>query len=148
VAPPPVGALAPPPEVRGVPEDPAGCADVPADWPDPGLVSVLGACPDSPAAGGCGQRSGSGSPAGCPELDEESGAGADFGVPWVVGCPPDAGGCDDGDEGLPCDPEGEEVLGGCAVVGGCGGDGGASLVVAHPPTASAPAATSPIQPRK
>jgi len=122
---------------------------------------VLGACPPWPeeSAGGWGQRWGAGSPGDCPDVapacsDGEPGVPPDDGWPLDEGWPP-ADGCspDDGcpldDDGLPEDPDGDGVPGGCDD-GGCddGGcdEGGVTVVVAQPPVASAASVTSPSHP--
>jgi len=80
--------------------------------------------------GGVGQRCGAGSPADCPEVDADPADDADPDVPVDDGCPledccppdadgplPDDDGCPLDDEGLPCEPDGDDVLGGCMTGG-------------------------------
>jgi hypothetical protein len=89
---------------------------------------VSGACPVSPvdSDGGCGQRSGAGSPPLSPELsdglpdDEDDAPGlADGspGEPWLVDGLEGLEGLElpglPGDPGLPCEPDGGDEAGGC-----------------------------------
>jgi hypothetical protein len=116
---------------------------------------VLGACPVSPADsdGGCGHRSGAGSPPVSPVLpdglpdDDGAAPGLADGLP---GDPSPEDELDDGledglelpglpgDPGLPWEPEDEGAL------GGWGMDCELSLGVAQPASESAPANASPI----
>jgi hypothetical protein len=106
---------------------------------------------------GCGQRSGAGTPPaspalpdGPPEDDGEEPGLADGlpGDPWLPDGLEGLDGLDGpelpglpglpGDPGLPCDPDGGDGE------GSCGRDWLVSLVVAQPPSASAPASAGPI----
>ncbi len=137
---------------------PASPGDPPAGWPDPWPAAVSGACPVSPAdsEGGCGQRSGAGSPplspepsAGLPDAEGVAPGLADGlpGEPWLDD------GLEDGlldglelpglpgDPGLPWEPDGGDDA------GGCGEDWVLSLGVAQPASARAPASANPIHAR-
>ena len=132
------------------PGDPrAGCPEL---WPAP----VSGACPFSPADsdGGCGQRSGAGSPPLSPVpsegLPDEEGvapglADGSPGEPWLVDGLEGLDGLElpglPGDPGLPCEPDGGDEA------GGCGRDWVLSLGVAQPASARAPDSASPIHER-
>ena len=105
--------------------------------------------------GGCGQRSGAGSPPvspapldGSPDDDDGDELGLADGLPgdpWLVDGLEGLDGLElpglpglPGDPGLPCEPDGGDDE------GGCGRDWLVSLDVAQPASASAPASASPV----